>query len=99
MGCFDGHPVSTFQVLIPSIRKINLTCDVTFLIKSYCEYHNLSDPVFVLVGFEGTDDKNNDESTLINKIYNYNNYNVVINDLESNSMEENFFEQDFNEDV
>ena len=43
----DGHPVGTIWVLDPKTQKVNLTCSVTFLGKSYGEWDEIENPAFL----------------------------------------------------
>ena len=93
LGYVGEHPVGTFQVMSSKTRKINLTCDVTFLKKSYGEFKEVDNPVIIPMSYEGLDDEDNDESNFLNERNNDNGCNVVVM-IQSMRARKRFFEQE-----
>ena len=57
VGYAEYHPTRTYQIFNPKTKRIILTCDVTFLNKSYGEYSNVEKPVILTIRYEGSDDE------------------------------------------
>ena len=68
----------------------SVPCDVTFPNKLYGESNKIDDPISFPMIYKGLDDEENDESIFIHNWSNNYDCNVVINDSESESEDENF---------
>ena len=103
VGYAQNHPASTYWIFNPKTKKIILTRDVTFLQKSYGEYTKVEKPTVLTMIYEGLDDKEELETVPIES--NNNNINVVSDsdsdssDQDFESIEENFFDDDIDDQV
>ena len=57
VGYVEGDPPGIHKVFNPTMKKIILTQDVSFLQKSYCEYTNIEKPFLLTTSDEGSDDE------------------------------------------
>ena len=99
-----NHPTGTHCIFNPKTKRIIVTGDVTFLDKSYGEYHKIQQPVILTTSYERSDDeeeleivsKNNNNNSDVNIVSN-SNRDSSDDDLENN--EEIFLDKDDNEQV
>ena len=103
VGYAEIHPTGTYHIFNPKIKRIILTCNVTFLNKSYGEYNKVEKPTILKTSYEGSDEE--EEFETVSKNDNNGDINIVSDsdsdlsddDLENN--EENFFDEDADKQV
>ena len=103
VGYMENHHTDTYRIFNPKTKGIILIRDVTFLNKSYDEYHKVEKPVILTTSHEGSDEE--EEFEIISKNNNNSDVNIISDsnsdssddDLENNK--ENFFDEDVDDQV